>query len=327
MTVKTTQSGAPSPAFRSGFVSIIGRPNVGKSTLMNLFLGEKIAIVSSKPQTTRNKITGILTGEGFQAVFLDTPGLHEPTSKLGQYMMKSVESAVADVDVLLFLTEPREKMPAGDRAALDKIEGIANNNRIRCGAGNDSGRTPVFLVINKIDLVEKPALLRIIDGYSRLYDFAEVIPISARNAENTGLLLEKIRERLPEGPMYFPEDMITDQPERQIAAELIREKALKFLQEEVPHGVAVEIQSMKKRPDKELVDVEATIYCEKDSHKGILIGKNGDMLKKIGTAARKDAERLLGSPFYLRLWVKVKKDWRDNDFLLRSFGYDARNVE
>ncbi|MCL2352765.1 MAG: GTPase Era [Firmicutes bacterium] len=302
----------PPPAFRSGFVSIIGRPNVGKSTLMNLFLGEKIAIVSNKPQTTRNRITGILTGDGFQIVFLDTPGLHAPASKLGRFMMKSADSAMVGADCLLFLTEPRGKMPDGDKIALEKL--------VKTGA-------PVFLVINKIDLVEKSSLLGIIAEYSRLYDFAEVIPISALKAENTGLLLEMIRCVLPEGPMYFPGDMVTDQPERQLAAELIREKALRFLQEEVPHGVAVEIMSMKKRPGGELVDVEATIYCEKDSHKGILIGRNGDMLKKIGSAARIDAERLLGSRIVLKLWVKVKKGWRDNDFLLRSFGYDAKSLE
>jgi len=300
------------PKFRSGFVSIVGRPNVGKSTLMNLLVGEKIAIVSSKPQTTRNKITSILTGEGFQIVFLDTPGIHRPASKLGEFMVRSAEASMSEVDALLFLIEPREKIPAGDKIVLERLERVD---------------TPVFLVINKIDLVEKPALLKIIGEYSKLYNFAEIIPISALKAENTGLLLDKIKERLPEGPMYFPEDMITDQPERQIAAEIIREKALRFLQDEVPHGVAVEIMAMKTRPDKEMIDTEATIFCEKDSHKGILIGKNGDMLKKIGKSARMDIERLLGTPINLQLWVKVKKDWRDSDYWLRNFGYDIKRVE
>ncbi len=297
--------------FHSGFVALIGRPNVGKSTLMNCLIGEKIAITSHKPQTTRNKITSILTREDFQCVFLDTPGIHKPKSKLGEYMVKSAETTFNEVDLVLMLIEPTTTVQEKDRYVLERIKNV---------------KTPVVLVINKIDTVERETLLEVIAAYNKLHNFAEVVPISAIKDRNTGDLLDVIKKYLPEGPQYFPGDMVTDQPERQIAAEIIREKALYLLQEEVPHGIAVEIMSMKKRPDQDMVDVQATIYCERDSHKGIIIGKQGSMLKKIGSTARYDMQRLLGSPIYLQLWVKVKKDWRDSDFLLKNFGYDKRNI-
>ena len=297
--------------FQSGFVSLVGRPNVGKSTLMNHLIGEKIAIISNKPQTTRNKITSILTKENFQCIFIDTPGIHKPKHKLGEYMVKSAENALNEIDVVLMLIEPTEKVLDKDKYVLEYLKNV---------------KTPVILVINKIDTVEKQKLLQVIDNYRKEYRFADVVPISAIKGQNTEELLNVIQKYLPEGPQYFPEDMVTDQPERQIVSEIIREKALHLLQDEIPHGIAVEIMSMKKRTDKNLVDVEATIYCEKESHKGIVIGKQGSMLKKIGSRARTDVERLLGSPIYLQLWVKVKKDWRDSDFLLKNFGYDSRNI-
>ena len=303
--------------FRSGFVALIGRPNVGKSTLMNLFIGEKISIVTNKPQTTRNKIRSILTGEDYQIVFIDTPGIHKPTTKLGRYMVKSAHTALNEADAVILLVEPREKIHDGDK---EIIEGLANV------------QTPIFLGINKVDTVDKPGLLKVIEAYSKLYPFKEIIPLSALTGENTQALLTSLRSVLAPGPMYFPEDQITDQPERQITAEIIREKALTFLQEEIPHGLAVEITGMKSRskdPDNEpdaIIDVGATIFCEKDSHKAIIIGKKGDMLKKIGSAARRDIENLLGSPIYLEIWVKVKKNWRDSDFLLKNFGYNERDV-
>ena len=297
--------------FHSGFVALIGRPNVGKSTLMNCLIGEKIAITSHKPQTTRNKITAILTKDDFQCVFLDTPGMHKPKSKLGEYMQRSAETTFREVDLVLMLIEPTTEVPAMDSYVLERIRGV---------------KTPVVLVINKIDTVERDTLLEVISTYRGLHDFAEVVPISAMKGRNTEELMKVIRKYLPEGPRYFPEDMVTDQPERQIAAEIIREKALYLLQDEVPHGIAVEINSMKKRPEQEMVDVQATIYCERESHKGIVIGKKGAMLKKIGSTARYDMERLLGSPIYLQLWVKVKKDWRDSDFLLKNFGYDKKKI-
>ncbi len=300
-----------SSKFYSGFVSLVGRPNVGKSTLMNCFIGEKIAIVSNKPQTTRNKIQSILTKDDFQIIFIDTPGIHKPKSKLGEYMLKSAENSLNQVDVVLYLVEPFEKISDSDKSIIEKLKKV---------------NSTVFLVINKIDTVEKSQLLKIIDSYRALYDFKEIIPISAMKNEGIGELLKSIRSYLPEGPKFFPDDMVTDQPERQIVAELIREKALYLLQEEIPHGIAIEIMSMKKREGKQIIDIETTIYCEKDSHKGIIIGKKGLMLKEIGQKARHDIERFLGYPIYLQLWVKVKKDWRDSDFLLRNFGYDGKNI-
>ncbi|MDD5945547.1 MAG: GTPase Era [Clostridia bacterium] len=297
--------------FYSGFVSLVGRPNVGKSTLMNRLIGEKIAIISNKPQTTRNRVQSILTKDDYQIVFIDTPGIHRPRHKLGEYMVKSAETTLNEVDAVLMLIEPADRVLEADRLIIEKFARV---------------KSPVILVINKVDTVDKERIFKVIDNYRQLYDFAEIVPISALEGRNTDELLNVIRKYLPEGPQYFPSDMITDQPERQIASEIIREKALRLLQEEIPHGIAVEISEMKKRPEGNMVDVRATIYCEKDSHKGIIIGKHGAMLKKIGSAAREDIQKLLGSPIYLELWVKVKKDWRDSDFLLKNFGYDSRNI-
>jgi len=305
--------------FHSGFVTLVGRPNVGKSTLMNHFIGEKISIVSHKPQTTRNKIRCILTGEDYQVVFIDTPGIHNATTKLGKFMVKSATSALNEADAVIYLVEPREKIHEGDKAIIESFAKV---------------KTPVFLAINKVDTVDKPGILNVINQYNALFAFKGIIPLSALTGENTPALLNALREILPVGPMYFPEDQITDQPERQITAEIIREKALSFLQEEIPHGLAVEITGMKPRENSKddlsaetggIIDVGATIFCERESHKAIVIGKNGAMLKKIGSSARRDIQRLLGNQIYLELWVKVKKNWRDNDFLLRNFGYGDPN--
>ncbi len=297
--------------FRSGFVSLIGRPNVGKSTLMNCLIGEKIAITSNKPQTTRNKIRSILTTDNFQVIFIDTPGIHTPKSKLGNFMVKSAETSLNEIDIILYLIEPFEKIKDSDLKIIEKFQKVKSN---------------IFLIINKIDTVPKEDILKVIDSYRSKYNFNEIIPISAIKNINTEELLKNIEKYLPEGPRYFPKDMITDQPERQIVSEIIREKALFLLQEEIPHGIAVEITGMKNRKDKEIVDVDATIYCERDSHKGIIIGKQGAMLKRIGSKARYDIERLLGTPINLQIWVKVKKDWRDSDFLLKNFGYDLKKL-
>lgn len=291
---------------KSGFVSIIGRPNAGKSTLLNALNGEKLAVVSDKPQTTRNTITGIYTDKDKQVVFLDTPGLHKPKTKLGEFMMKEAESAVSSVDVVLLVIEPGH-----DYDNENIIEGLK---------GID---VPVILIINKIDSYEKENLLEMIAKYSGLFEFAEIIPVSAKNGDGVKLVMEAIVSRLEEGPMYFPDDMITDQPEKQIAAEIIREKALWCLDKEVPHGIAVEISSFKENK-KGILEIGATIYCEKSSHKGIIIGKNGAMLKKIGSLARRDMERFFDGKIFLELWVKVKEGWRDSDFLLRNFGYEQK---
>ena len=291
--------------FKSGFISIVGRPNVGKSTLTNLLAGENIAIVSNKPQTTRNKIQAVLTRDDFQAVFIDTPGIHTPTTKLGQYMVKSAEGSMKDVDLILYMVAPLEKISEGDKKIMERLA---------------RQKAPKVLVINKCDTVSRNAVLGVIEAYRGHMDFDEVVPISALKAENTGVLLEIIKSRLPAGPKYFPDDCVTDQPERRIVSELIREKILIFMQDEVPHGVAVEIIVMRKRDNQEIIDIDANIYCYKDSHKGMIIGKNGAMLKKIGQAARSEAEGILGSPIFLRLWVRVKKDWKNSDFLLNSFG-------
>lgn len=297
--------------FKSGFVTIIGKPNVGKSTLMNQMLGQKISIMSNKPQTTRNRIQAICSQSDYQIVFIDTPGIHKAKTKLGQYMAKSVETTLNEVDVILMLIEPSEKVSDLDKYVIEQIENV---------------KTPVVLVINKIDTLEKSKLLKIIGIYKELYNFAYIIPISALTGENVEELLKCIKNNLPDGPQYFPSDMITDQPERQIVSELIREKALQFLEDEIPHGIAIEILSMKKRKDKDIVDIEANIYCEKESHKGIIIGKQGNKLKHIGTKARIDIQNLLGSQVNLKLWVKVKKDWRDNEFLLKNFGYNTKEL-
>ncbi len=292
---------------KSGFVTLVGRPNVGKSTLMNHFVGQKVAITSNKPQTTRNQIRAIYTDpERGQIVFLDTPGIHKARNKLGEYMVGVAEHAFHDVDVILWLVEPSDYIGAGERHIIEELGKV---------------RVPVILAINKTDTVKKDEILPFIDAYRKVYDFAEIVPLSALRGENTDLMIDLIFRYLPYGPMFYDKDMVTDQPERQLAAEIIREKALHALDEEVPHGIAVVIDRMTDRKGGKLTDIEATIICEKESHKGIIIGKGGSMLKKIGSNARFEIERMLGRQANLRLWVKVKKDWRDSDFLIRNFGY------
>lgn len=292
--------------FKSGFVTIVGRPNVGKSTLMNYLIGEKLSIISNKPQTTRNTIQTILSRDTHQIVFLDTPGIHRPRHKLGEYMVKSAQNTLNEVDLILFLTTPEEEMGAGDRYILENLRNV---------------NTPVVLVINKVDAVKKESVARTIDTYSKEFEFAEVVPISALNGENVDRLEDIIVSRLPEGPEYFPKDMITDQPERFIISEIIREKILQNLDEEVPHGTAVEVMSVKENKETNKLEINATIYCEKDSHKAIIIGKGGQMMKRIGQSSRRDIERLMGSKVFLELWVKVRKDWRDSPSVLKDLGY------
>ena len=300
--------------YKSGFAALIGRPNVGKSTLMNTLVGQKIAITSPKPQTTRNRIRTVYSCGRGQIVFVDTPGIHRAKNKLGEYMVNVAEGTFADVDVVVWLVEPTDFIGAGERHIADELSRI---------------KTPVILVINKIDKVKRDEILVFIDAYRKILDFAEIVPVSALKGDNTDTLIDLIFKYLPEGPGFYDEDTVTDQPVRQIAAELIREKALKCLDEEVPHGIAVCIDSMKTRKGRggePLTDIEATIVCEKDSHKGIIIGKKGAMLKKIGSAARYEIEEMLGNKANLKLWVKVKKDWRDSDYLLKNFGYDKNEV-
>ncbi len=293
--------------FKSGFVTLIGRPNVGKSTLMNRLIGQKIAITSKKPQTTRNRIQTVYTEpEKGQIVFLDTPGIHKAKNKLGEFMVNATEQTLRDVDVVLWLVEPTTFIGAGERHILEKLKKV---------------KTPVILVINKTDTIKKEDVLPCIAAYQKEYDFAEVVPLSALRGEHTEELAGLIFKYLPYGPMFYDEDTVTDQPERQIVAELIREKSLHALDEEVPHGIAVTIERMKERKKGGIVDIEATIICERDSHKGIIIGKGGAMLKKIGTNARFEIEKMLERKVNLKLWVKVKKDWRDSDFLIKNFGY------
>ena len=294
--------------FKSGFVTIVGRPNVGKSTLMNKLIGQKISIISDKPQTTRNTIKTVLTNENYQVVFIDTPGIHKPESPLGEYMIKSAKGTLEDVDLILFMTTPDENMGTGDKFIIEQFKNI---------------KTPVILIVNKIDeaSVTKEKLIKTLANYNEQYEFEDVIPISALTGENIDKLTDVLYEKLPVGPKYFPDDVLTDQSERFIVAEIIREKALYFLEQEVPHGIAVEITQMKEDSEESAVYIDATIYCEKDSHKGIIIGKNGQMLKKIKTLARKDIRRLLGVNVHLELWVKVKKNWRDDKAALRNFGY------
>lgn len=293
--------------FKSGFVTLIGRPNVGKSTLMNHLIGQKIAITSKKPQTTRNRIQTVYTDEEKgQIIFLDTPGIHKAKNKLGEYMVNVAEHTLSEVDVVLWLVEPSNFIGAGEQHIIEQLKKTT---------------TPVILIINKVDTVKKEDVLTYIDTYRKVYDFAEIVPLSALRGENTEILPDLIFKYLPYGPMFYDEDTITDQPERQIVAELIREKSLHALEEEVPHGIAVAIDRMKKRKGQPIMDIDATIICERDSHKGIIIGKGGSMLKKIGSNARFEIERLLDCKVNLKLWVKVKKDWRDSDFLLKNFGY------
>ncbi len=297
------------PSFKSGFVTLIGRPNVGKSTLMNQLIGQKIAITSNKPQTTRNRIQTVLTMEQGQIVFLDTPGIHKSKNKLGEYMVNVAVNTLNDVDVILWLVEPTTYIGAGERHIIEQLK---------------KTRTPVILVINKTDTVKREEILTFIDAYRKELDFQEIVPVSALKGDNTDVLVECIFKYLPYGEPFYDEDTITDQPMRQIVAELIREKALRLLEEEIPHGIAVSIESMKER--KHICDIEATIVCEKDSHKGIIIGKGGQMLKKIGSQARHDIEEMLEMQVNLQLWVKVKKDWRDSDFLLKNFGYNPKDT-
>ncbi|MCT4686808.1 GTPase Era [Vallitalea sp.] len=298
--------------FKSGFVTIIGRPNVGKSTLMNQIIGQKIAIMSDKPQTTRNKIRTFITTEEGQIIFIDTPGIHKPKHKLGEFMNKTALDTFREVDVVLWLVEPDMKVGKGDEYIIEQLQRV---------------KTPVILVINKIDKISKDEILQVIAAYKDAYDFAEIIPISALKGENTEDITKILFQYLEEGPQFFDGDMITDQPERQIVAELIREKALHLLQQEIPHGIAVVIDRMKDRSNKDIVDIDATIICERDSHKGIIIGKQGTMLKKIGTRARIDIENLLGSKVNLKIWVKIKKNWRDSDFLLKNYGFNKKDMD
>lgn len=291
--------------FKSGFVTILGRPNVGKSTLINQFIGEKLSIVSSKPQTTRNNIQAILNKKDCQIIFVDTPGLHKPRHKLGEYMVKVAQDAVRDVDIVLFITTPSEEIGKGDSAILEQLKEV---------------KKPVFFVLNKIDENTQERVAENIKMYSSAFDFTEFIPISALKGSNVDMLLELMTKYLPEGPKYYPDDMITDQKERFVVSEIIREKALRLLSDEVPHGVAIEIISMKE-DDSHKVNIEADLLCEKESHKGIIIGREGSMLKKITEYSRKDIETFLSKKVKLKLWVKVKKNWRDNNFTLKELGY------
>ena len=297
--------------FKSGFVAIIGRPNVGKSTLMNHLIGQKIAITSKKPQTTRNRIQTVYTCEDGQIVFLDTPGIHKAKNKLGEYMVNVAEQTLRDVDVVMWLVEPTTFIGAGEKHIAEQLEKTS---------------LPVILVINKVDTVKKEEILQVIDTYRKLYDFAEIIPVSALRGQNTDDIIQSLFKYMTYGPMFYDEDTVTDQPQRQIVAEVIREKALHALDEEIPHGIAVTIEKMRERKGQKIIDIEATIICERDSHKGIIIGKQGAMLKKIGSNARYEIEKMLEEKVNLRIWVKVRKDWRDSDTLMKNFGYDKREI-
>ena len=298
-------------SFKSGFVAIIGRPNVGKSTLMNHLIGQKIAITSKKPQTTRNKIQTVYTCEDGQIIFLDTPGIHKAKNKLGEYMVNVAEQTLKDVDVILWLVEPTTYIGAGEKHIAEQLQKTS---------------LPVILVINKVDTVKKEDILQVIDNYRKLYDFAEIIPASALRGQNTKDIVNSLFKYMPYGPMFYDEDTVTDQPQRQIVAEIIREKALHALDEEIPHGIAVTIEKMRERKSQHIVDIEATIICERDSHKGIIIGKQGSMLKKIGSNARFEIEKMLEERVNLKIWVKVKKDWRDSDTLMKNFGYNKKEI-
>ncbi|MBQ8588083.1 MAG: GTPase Era [Clostridia bacterium] len=299
-----------SEQFKSGYVGIVGRPNVGKSTILNRLVGQKIAIISPKPQTTRNKILGIMHGDGFQAVFLDTPGFHKPKTRLGENMVKAVNETMGDADLIMLVTEPTAQISPAEEAIVEKL-----------------GSVPCVLVINKTDTVKKDELLAVIDAYSRRHSFCAIIPVSARTGENIDELTSVIKSNLPEGPMYYPEDMVTDQQEKEIVAELIREKMLKALRDEIPHGTAVEIIKMKysKSEKGDMYNISANIFCEKNSHKGIIIGKGGKTLKEIGTKARLDCEKMLDAKVFLELWVKVKEDWRNSNNLMREMGILDKN--
>ncbi len=307
-----TSKGRKNKVYKSGFVTLIGRPNVGKSTLMNKLIGQKIAITSNKPQTTRNRIQTVYTSKEGQVIFLDTPGMHKAKNKLGEYMVSVAQRTLKEVDLVCWLVEPDTFIGAGDRNIAKQLSGVD---------------TPVVLVINKIDTVDKQDILAFIAAYKDLADFQDIVPVSAITGENTDDLMATIMKHLPEGPRYFDEDVITDQPERQIVAELVREKALRNLKDEIPHGIAVAIDLMHERESGGIIDIDATICCEKNSHKGIIIGKQGSMLKKIGSEARRDMENLLDCKVNLKLWVKVKKDWRDSDFLIKNFGYQKTDYD
>lgn len=291
---------------KTGFVALIGRPNVGKSTLMNRLIGQKIAITSNKPQTTRNRIQTVYTDERGQIIFLDTPGIHKAKNKLGEYMVNIAQKTLEDVDVVLWLVEPSTYIGAGEKHIIEQLK--------KC-------RKPVILVINKVDTIEKTEVIKFTDTYRKEMEFNEIIPVSALKGVNTDDLTESIFKYLPYGPMFYDEDTVTDQPMRQIVAELIREKALRCLSDEIPHGIAVTIEVMKEREDFSMWDIEATIVCERDSHKGIIIGKGGAMLKKIGSAARFEIERMMEQKINLKLWVKVRKEWRDSELMMKNFGY------
>ncbi|MPW27035.1 GTPase Era [Alkalibaculum sp. M08DMB] len=291
--------------FKSGFISIIGRPNVGKSTLLNNILGEKMAIISSKPQTTRNTIRCVHTTENYQMVFIDTPGMHKPKNKLGNFMVDAATQTLKEVDVVLFLVDESAKIGPGDQYIMNNLKDL---------------KTTKILVINKMDKMQQIDMLEKIDQLKE-YGFDDIVPISAKDGKNVDHLLELVEKYIPVGPKYFPDDMITEQPEKVIVSELVREKALQLLMEEVPHGIAVEVMSMKERKGGELYDIEVNIYCERKTHKGIIIGKEGKMLKKIGTLARKDIENLLACKVNLQIWVKVRPGWRDKEFDLRDLGY------
>ncbi len=292
--------------FKAGFATLIGRPNVGKSTLMNFIIGQKIAITSNKPQTTRNRIQTVFTSEEGQIVFLDTPGIHKAKNKLGEYMVNTAVRTWKEVDVILWLVEPSSFIGAGERHIEEQLKSV---------------KVPVILVINKTDTIKREEILGIIDVYRKIHDFAEIVPVSARSGENVDTLLSCIFKYLPYGEAFYDEDTITAQPIRQIVSEVIREKALHHLQDEIPHGIAVVIEKMKERKNGKITDIEATVVCEKDSHKGIIIGKQGAMLKKIGQTARYELEHMLETQVNLQIWVKVRKEWRDNELFLKNFGY------
>ncbi len=291
---------------KSGFAALVGRPNVGKSTLMNHLIGQKIAITSDKPQTTRNRIQTVYTDERGQVIFLDTPGIHKAKNKLGEYMVSVAEGTLSEVDVILWLVEPTTYIGTGEQHIAGLLRKV---------------KTPVILVINKIDTVKQPEeILTFINAYKDICDFAEIVPVSALKDKNTDVMMEQIFKYLPYGPQYYDEDTVTDQPMRQIAAELIREKALRLLEDEIPHGIAVTIEQMTER-DNGMFDIEATIICERESHKGIIIGKGGSMLKRIGSAARREIEALMGARVNLQLWVKVRREWRDSELYMKNYGY------
>lgn len=298
--------------FKSGFVTIIGRPNVGKSTLMNHLIGQKIAITSNKPQTTRNRIQTVYTDmERGQIVFLDTPGIHQAKNKLGEYMVNVAEHTLSEVDVILWLVEPSTFIGAGEQHIIKQLK---------------KTKTPVILIINKVDTVEREKILEYIDAYRKVFDFAEIVPASALREQNLDTVVDVIFKYLPYGSMFYDEETVTDQPERAIVAEIIREKALHALDDEIPHGIAVYIDRMKERRGQNIIDIDATIVCERDSHKGIIIGKGGSMLKKIGSNARYEMERLLDTQVNLKLWVKVRKDWRDSELMMKNFGYNKDDI-